>query len=227
MRIAAAKPGVRLDCEMKGHFVAARRCQKSSNRLLTMQERNARIASAPATVQRMPPRLRRLATTFLRPAPSLAAPRTRRPVPPFPRCPGRVPFQPRLAQLVADGDQLPEAPALVEMLPRPLHGLVRYRPVAHPARDARHSTHFGPCPGSPSRAQWQVGLPHRRQRACNVPGRRSPTPANSPSNASRCPMRTSISRGAAMGPPVWQIDMLPEVSAQPRHDSTFPHLNTF
>ncbi len=62
MRIAAAKPGVRLDCEMKGHFVAARRCQKSSNRLLTMQERNARIASAPATVQRMPPRLRRLAT---------------------------------------------------------------------------------------------------------------------------------------------------------------------
>ena len=50
-----------------------------------------------------------------------------------------------------------DAPASV--LPRPLHGLVRYGLVAGPARDARHQHPLGPWPGSPSRTQWLDGVP--------------------------------------------------------------------
>ena len=46
---------------------AVRRCQKSSKRPLRMQQRRAVMASAPATVQRMPARLSRAPMTSLQP----------------------------------------------------------------------------------------------------------------------------------------------------------------
>jgi hypothetical protein len=35
--------------------------------------------------------------------------------------------------------------------------------------------HMGPCPRSPGRAQWQLGLPHFRYRSTKEPGRISPS----------------------------------------------------
>ena len=54
-----------------------RRSQKSSNRPLSLPQRSARMASAPATVQCMPARLHRTATAVLQPASTTPEPTQR------------------------------------------------------------------------------------------------------------------------------------------------------
>ena len=70
--------GVRQICEI--HDIAqARRSQKSSKRWLSTAQRRAMMALAPATVQRIPPRLRRVAMMCLQP-PSTTPVATHRPI---------------------------------------------------------------------------------------------------------------------------------------------------
>ena len=77
-RGAPSNGGVRRICEIHD-FAQARRSQKSSKRLLSTAQRRAMMALAPATVQRMPPCLRRAPTMFLHP-PSTTPVATHRPI---------------------------------------------------------------------------------------------------------------------------------------------------
>ena len=69
--------GVRQICEI-ACYAQTRRSQKSSKRLLSTAQRRAMMALAPATLQRMPPRLRRVPMMCLQP-PSTTPVATHRP----------------------------------------------------------------------------------------------------------------------------------------------------